>query len=67
MYLAEYHTRTRDVGFIGPSAKCGGLEERTCKGYFVESTLIPSQTHENLRCDQIIILLNGNSCNVTTI
>lgn len=27
VYLAEYHTRTRDVGFLGPS-KCGGLEER---------------------------------------
>lgn len=59
VYLAEYHTRTRDVGFLGPS-KCGGLEERTCMSYFVESTLIPSQTHENLRYDQIIILLNAN-------
>lgn len=66
VYLAEYHTRTRDVGFLGPS-KCGGLEERTCMSYFVESTLFPSQTHENLRYDQIIILLNANCCNVTTI
>lgn len=66
VYLAEYHTRTRDVAFLGPS-KCGGLEERTCMSYFVKSTLIPSQTHENLRYDQIIILLNANCCNVTTI